>query len=301
MSVEAGHDRKLFGRTFIRSRLICGLRKGNQYLISFYIKSPHNIFDSVGVLFSQTDPLVSKIPYYRIVPSLYLHDITAPLNIKDSNWYKIELDYTAKGDESYIAIGYFAKNDFRGRKVSAMENRFFFFVDDISMTPTDPREGLCRGWETVKAEIYDENERHEWLEKKLHYRQAHPPDLSIVYPTSFVRIDTLVMPDILFATGKALLESQSFTMLDSIANRIRTSQVDSVVIEGHTDSLGNLLMNQKLSVDRAESVRKYLIEKTAYHQIISRGWAFYKPIDDNRTPAGRQRNRRVEVFLYIRE
>ncbi len=301
MAVEAGHDRKYFSRTFIRSRLVCGLRKGNQYRLSFFIKSPHALFDSVGILFSATDPLLLKQPFHRLAPSVFLHNVTAPMHIADSNWYKIELDYTATGNEIFILLGYFGKNDFKGVKVAPREDRFYFYVDDISLSPLDQHESLCRGWESIKEEIYSENERHEWLERKLKYYQTRPPQPPVINKTAYVRIDTLVMPDILFASGKALLEPASYPMLDSFSRKIRSAHIDSVVIGGHTDSTGSLLLNQKLSLDRALAVRNYLLEKTGYNNIIARGWAYDKPVGDNRSPEGRKQNRRVEVFLYIRE
>jgi outer membrane protein OmpA-like peptidoglycan-associated protein len=301
MTIEAGHDKRPYSRTFIRSRLLCGLRKGNQYRIQFYIKSPYNVFDSMGILFSSIDPLLSKVPFHKLTPAVYLHDIVEPLQIKDSNWYKIEMDYTASGNEVYIALGYFAKKDFKGNNIKEMENRFFVFVDDISMISLDPNEGICSGWQSAKEEIYEENERHEWLEKKLKYQRSYPEPPPVLSKTTYVRIDTLVMPDILFASGKAILQQQSFSLLDSFCRKISSSQTDSVVIEGHTDSTGSLTLNQKLSLDRATAVKNYLESKTGYGMITVRGRAFEKPVADNKTNEGRQKNRRVTIFLYIRE
>jgi hypothetical protein len=48
VSLLAGHTRKPFYRTFVRSRLLCGLHKGNTYRLQFYIKSLHPILDSIG-------------------------------------------------------------------------------------------------------------------------------------------------------------------------------------------------------------------------------------------------------------
>jgi outer membrane protein OmpA-like peptidoglycan-associated protein len=301
MSVEAGHDRKPYNRTFIRSRLLCGLRKGNQYRVEFFIKSQHTLFDSVGILFSSTDPLLSTVPFTKLAPSVYLKNITGLPDIRDSNWYKIETDFIATGLENYITIGYFGRKDFKGTKVNSMEDRFFFFIDDIKLIPLDPKESICRGWENVKKDIYEENERHEWLDRLLKHRRLNPPDPPVILKTSYVRIDTLVMPDILFASGRAILDPASFPLLDSISRRIKGSQVDSVIIEGHTDSTGSIDLNQQLSIDRAEAVKKYLFERTANLNILARGWAFLKPVADNRTIGGRQKNRRVEVILYTHE
>jgi outer membrane protein OmpA-like peptidoglycan-associated protein len=69
-------------------------------------------------------------------------------------------------------------------------------------------------------------------------------------------------------------------------------------IEGHTDSVGGDSMNLKLSNERAGSVRVYLESKGADRgRLNSVGHGETKPIDTNRTPEGRQRNRRVEFHI----
>ena len=301
MGIEAGHFQKNFMRTFIRSRLICGLRKGGKYKLEFYIKSPHDLLDSVGVYFSSGDPLFDKTPVQKIIPSLYLDEFVRPLNIHDSGWHKLEIIYTANGEERFMALGYFAKEDFLGDRVSPLENRYFIFFDDISLEPIDNHESLCSNWEQMKEEVYDENERHHLLQKKINYYKANPPLPPTIVRNSYVKIDTLVLPDILFATGNAVLQPQSHQLLDSFCRRIEKTQIDSIIVEGHTDSVGTYMLNEKLSLDRAVAVKAYLQDKTGFSRITARGWAYLKPVADNKTPQGRQRNRRVEVFLYIRE
>jgi outer membrane protein OmpA-like peptidoglycan-associated protein len=169
------------------------------------------------------------------------------------------------------------------------------------MTPLDPNEHLCEGWEQVREEIYRENERHNLLQKKISYYMKNPPPPPVLTRTIVTRIDTLVLPDILFATGKSDLQPSSFSLLDSFCRGIGERRIDSIVVEGHTDSAGSLSLNEKLSLDRAEAVRTYLQRKLTGAQIRARGWAFSRPVAGNSTPEERQKNRRVEVFLYVRD
>ena len=69
------------------------------------------------------------------------------------------------------------------------------------------------------------------------------------------------------------------------------------VIEGHTDNVGGYDYNMKLSERRAASVRNYLIEKfgIAPDRLSSKGYGYTKPVADNKTKAGRQKNRRMEA------
>jgi outer membrane protein OmpA-like peptidoglycan-associated protein len=165
------------------------------------------------------------------------------------------------------------------------------------------REGLCDGWQRNKRNIYDQDERHEFLRQSIRQNKDNPP-LVIIRPfTSLERMDTLILPDVLFATGKSELREEGYRMLDSICNILRSKRIDSIVVEGHTDIIGTAQMNQKLSEDRAWTVewaiRQWL--DLPVQSIIARGWGGRKPVSDNDTAEGRQLNRRVELYVYTRE
>jgi outer membrane protein OmpA-like peptidoglycan-associated protein len=117
------------------------------------------------------------------------------------------------------------------------------------------------------------------------------------------RIDTLVLPDVLFATGKFDLQKNSYPVLEKFFQTINTKNLDSLVIEGHTDSLGNWENNRVLSEQRARAVAAYITSQSAFSNqvIITRGWGPLKPVAGNNTAAGRQKNRRVEILAYLRE
>mgnify|MGYP003462964896 FL=1 len=72
----------------------------------------------------------------------------------------------------------------------------------------------------------------------------------------------------------------------------------TVHIEGHTDSRGSQSLNQTLSQQRADAVAQYLISRgIAPSRITTVGMGYGKPIADNKTAAGRQANRRVELTI----
>jgi OOP family OmpA-OmpF porin len=73
----------------------------------------------------------------------------------------------------------------------------------------------------------------------------------------------------------------------------------NVVIEGHTDSVGTAAYNKKLSQQRAESVKKYMVEKGGIdaNRLKAQGFGMDKPIASNKTKEGRQQNRRVEAAV----
>lgn len=107
-----------------------------------------------------------------------------------------------------------------------------------------------------------------------------------------------VPSDISFATGRADVQPQLRTVLDSFANGLAGDPTMRVRIIGHTDSTGSDAVNDPLSVNRANSVRNYLADRgVASARIETAGRGSHEPIADNSSEAGRARNRRVEIFL----
>lgn len=105
---------------------------------------------------------------------------------------------------------------------------------------------------------------------------------------------------ILFATGKADLNASSKDALAKFSNTLKSNNLLSVDIYGHTDSTGNDGINIPLSNNRAQSVETYLkscgVASSQFKNVVGKGSS--EPVADNSTAAGRQQNRRVEVFLY---
>lgn len=302
MSVQAGYARGGYKRTFIRSRLLCGLRKGNGYRVEIFVKSPHRILDSVGIYFSSTDLLYDKRAVHTITPSFYLADAGIKFT-EDSSWQKVVFDYTAKGDEAFVAIANFSKRDIQGATGIPMENNFFVFIDNVSIKPVNPNEKLCDDWRTAMADIYDQDERHEFLARNIRNRKAYQPVPVVLQPNTVIRIDTLILQEILFATGKAALEKSTYPLLEAFCKRVTGRDVDSVVVEGHTDDRGSEELNNRLSSARVQTVLNYFAGRAFVKpgRIVARAWGEARPVADNSTVQGRQRNRRVEVLVYIRE
>jgi outer membrane protein OmpA-like peptidoglycan-associated protein len=103
---------------------------------------------------------------------------------------------------------------------------------------------------------------------------------------------------ILFDTGKSSIKSQSAEVLQNIIDILKEYPNAKFNIEGHTDSTGSETNNQKLSESRASSVKDYLVKNgIEAGRLSSKGYGESKPIDSNKTRAGRANNRRVEINL----
>lgn len=100
-----------------------------------------------------------------------------------------------------------------------------------------------------------------------------------------------------FAVSSATILPNSYDELDKIIKIIMKKKV-RVRIEGHTDVQGTASFNQTLSMKRAESIKKYLVQKgIEANNLEIAGYGSSKPVASNITPAGRSLNRRVEFII----
>ncbi len=104
--------------------------------------------------------------------------------------------------------------------------------------------------------------------------------------------------DVLFDSGSSNLKPGAFDELDRVAKVLHDYPDTRIVVEGHTDSVGSPDSNQVLSERRADAVRSDLIEQgVSPRRIETYGYGQSRPVASNRTEAGRQVNRRVEITI----
>ena len=105
---------------------------------------------------------------------------------------------------------------------------------------------------------------------------------------------------ILFATGKYALTNSSKAALNQCATLLKNNSDCDIAIYGHTDSTGSDAVNNPLSVNRAKAVQSYLLQQGVSSTQIRTvdGQGSTNPVADNSTAAGRQQNRRVEIYMY---
>jgi outer membrane protein OmpA-like peptidoglycan-associated protein len=102
----------------------------------------------------------------------------------------------------------------------------------------------------------------------------------------------------LFPTGRSDLNLNETASLDKLIAFLDEYPDRNVAVEGHTDDVGSVEMNQTLSQHRADSVRSYLIQKGVQsRRLTALGLGETQPIADNQTQSGRQQNRRVEIII----
>ncbi len=107
----------------------------------------------------------------------------------------------------------------------------------------------------------------------------------------------ITLEGIVFKSGKAAILSESEPQLEKAYNTLAQNPEVVVEIQGHTDNVGNKAKNVKLSKDRAESVKGWLVKKGIdASRMTTKGFGPDKPIADNKTAEGKAKNRRIEFF-----
>jgi outer membrane protein OmpA-like peptidoglycan-associated protein len=125
--------------------------------------------------------------------------------------------------------------------------------------------------------------------------RAAPPPPPPPPPPEQIKIPEQIQ----FERNAARILPASFRILDGVVDVLKGRPgVTMVEIQGHTDATGDPAKNKTLSLERANSVRAYLIRKgIAPERLTTAGFGAEKPLATNDTPEGRQQNRRVEFHI----
>ena len=136
-------------------------------------------------------------------------------------------------------------------------------------------------------------------QEKAQLREQLRQQLNLILETRETARGLIVnMSDVLFDFGKYTLKPGAREKLAKISGIILAHPGLKLAVEGHTDSVGGDEFNQRLSEQRANAVRDYLVQQgVAQDSITARGFGKTRPVATNDTPAGRQQNRRVELVV----
>ena len=171
--------------------------------------------------------------------------------------------------------------------------------DKESLTRTEDalmaEQGANAALSASNSELSKDQELNEAYEKA---RSQFTPQEAEVYKQGknlVIRLRGLEFPK-----SEAVIRGENFALLKKVDNVIDTFDKSAVIVEGHTDSTGGQKINQQLSQERADAVKKYLESNSSADKVTefeSQGFGFEKPLASNKTPAGRAQNRRVDVII----
>jgi len=138
--------------------------------------------------------------------------------------------------------------------------------------------------------------RQEAQKKQMEEATAGTGVMVTQTPDNRLKLD--IPSDISFAVGRADVQPNFRTILDTFASGLVSNPNSNVTIIGHTDSTGSDAVNNPLSLSRAASVRDYLSSRSvAVNRIAIDGRGSREPLVANDTSANKAKNRRVEIFV----
>jgi len=148
------------------------------------------------------------------------------------------------------------------------------------------------------ALIAQQNE-HQAVSDKAAMRAQLSEQLNLILETRDSARGLIVsMSDVLFDTGQFTLKPGAREKLSKVAGILIAYPGLNIEVGGYTDNVGGDAMNQKLSENRADSVRDYLVQQgVATNSVSSKGYGNTLPVASNDNSAGRQENRRVELVV----
>jgi OmpA-OmpF porin, OOP family len=123
-----------------------------------------------------------------------------------------------------------------------------------------------------------------------------PPPVAVAPPPKPIIEKVTYAADVFFDFDKAVLKPEGKARLDDLVAKLSGTSLEVIVASGHTDAVGGDAYNQKLSINRAEAVKTYLMSKGVEpNRVAAEGKGEAQPIADNKTAEGRAKNRRVEL------
>lgn len=161
--------------------------------------------------------------------------------------------------------------------------------------------------EAIKEQQYQLNKKNEELaaERKARAEAEKRLEDAMNRLSEIAKIDTSAKEtiitlggEVVFQTGESTLRPSAREKLNQVADVLLENKGKSIQVVGHTDSQGKREFNQKLSEDRANTVRTYLIERgVAADRITALGKGQDSPVASNDNATGRTENRRVEIII----
>lgn len=293
----------------IGSLLPCSLQPGHTYtfrgLISVKLNPKLNFKPGIcigGYFYVPRRPFSASL-----IPDSLLQVTPVPGSV----FAEVSYTFTATGNERYLTLGSYIHRDSIAGKVPLIGvQTVSWVIDQFRLEPADPTEGPCAAWQQNCTAVYAYNYRH----KKMDYSLYGKGELAIdpVFDNSsltqeiipvqppVIRTDTLKLGDVLFDFNKAALKPAALKILADYFTPAQWAGIDSIRIEGHTDSVGTDQRNLVLSEQRCISVQQWMQQHGLPERLPLGIRAFGKtrPVASNRSPEGRAFNRRVELILF---
>jgi outer membrane protein OmpA-like peptidoglycan-associated protein len=263
---------------------------GERYYAEFYTNravASSMASNNLGMYFSDTLIVTrDRIPLF-LTPQINSEEI---VKSRWNLWQKVSGVFEAPGKSQYIIIGNFYHDDVTStEKFPEGERGAYYYIDDVTVRRAFPTESL-----TPKPRHSEPPAPKRVLEKMEIVSTKEIKLDSIDYKVG----NTVKLENIFFEFDKSALLPESKAELEKLIHILNDYPYLHIEISGHTDNVGSVDYNQKLSEARAKSVVDYLLqEKVESTRLSHRGFGSSQPIVTNDSEDGRATNRRVQFTI----
>jgi outer membrane protein OmpA-like peptidoglycan-associated protein len=296
-------------KTYPYTKVLCPLLPGSKYKLGIWINSGDFDFTHLDVLLSKGDPS-------RIKKSMHSPLFTFEINKMDildkraDGWILLQRIFSVDEISNFLLLGNLSNWDYSKRdrnRAKKYQGNMIYSIDDIYLTNLDSTSNKCPQFDDVIADLYRETHRHtpfiylDGEQRTPRVREiTRNVDIKDSIIKSFSKIDTLSFPDFLFKTASSEISPQYYKILDSVVNLIQNKKLFRIDINGYTDDIGSDEENEKLSLERSQSVKKYILGNLPALKDILYPYGYGKgnPKVPNINDNNRAKNRRVEILIF---
>lgn len=309
------NSKRTFDRGFMQTPLLCDLKAGKTYELSFYLKTPFNMLEEFGAYF--TDSLIIRKNNNELkgIQTSITFKHTAPISPQE--WTLVTGTFKAQGGENILMIGNFNSDEDtrltalvkrKKKSYDHQQSRTNYLFDNFSLTALDAQVDC--DIEKRKQIIYKDNIRHGVPYRKIfempvektiqiiEEETEEEPEILVIESDSIILSKTFELPNILFESNSDQLLPIAYPSLRKLSNYLQFNREYNISITGHTDNIGSDISNQSLSEKRAKAVQDYLLNQGIFKTRITYfGKGESEPLELNDTEESRAKNRRVEFKL----
>lgn len=228
----------------------------------------------ISGIFSTNELMDQTVDKFKMFNNgVTVDNISVNENITDDKWYDVMEN-----------IAYYFSNNLEHAKLTFNENHLTISGLLLSKKAKDDIVSIL---ESLKANGVYVTRKFDLIEAKT-TKQKVKKDL----------YELLHSKTIEFEKQKATIKSETYALLDMIASKLQKFSDVNIVIQGHTDNTGTDEFNNKLSIDRAEAIKEYFVQKGVDENRLSTvGYGKTRPAFPNNSDKNRQKNRRVEFKI----
>ncbi|MBW6497035.1 MAG: OmpA family protein [Bacteroidales bacterium] len=290
----------LASNPLIISRLATTLPKGRHYKLSFWVWKPR-VYEpasqlTVGFWKNEPDESIASFSENSLVVSDFHNPVIG-------EWYKVDLQFVAADFFRYLTVGFHQNESTKDPSYQTVTS----YLDSFVLVPEDiVDQDVDKLFypDIILAAHHDETNLLAGDGEDKTEQPVSPagvePQIDLEGEKKVTEISEFSFGPILFETNSADLNFEAFQILDSLAQFLKENSHWELQITGHTDNAGTPVHNLDLSTRRAGNVADYLIGKGIEETRLNiKGLGSTGPVDTNETPEGMQKNRRVELRLYV--